>query len=59
MINDWEKLDLLADKIKQEYLKTNKSKKELEKICEKHNIILEDYLYIEGYNDFSELKEEV
>ncbi|MBO7614972.1 MAG: hypothetical protein J6T15_04690 [Bacilli bacterium] len=51
----------MADAIHQEFKKSkNKTRKELEKICKKHNVGVEDYLYADGYQgNFDELVNEL
>lgn len=53
-------LDDLADKVKAEFKASKKyNYKTLEKICNKNNIKIDDYFWVEGVHDWNEYKEEV
>lgn len=60
IVEEWKSAEEIADKIKAEFLKSNdKSEDALSKICEKNNMNINDYLYIEGYQDFEEFVAEI
>ena len=53
-------LGMIADEIHKEFKNSeDKSKDTLKSICDKHNITVNDYLYVDGYNSFEELIDEL
>lgn len=54
------KLNKLCDKIHKEF-KDSKLRNyfSLENICNKNNIMIDDYLYLQGYNNYSEYKDDL
>lgn len=52
-------LDKLCDKIHKEFKTKIKTEDNLKKICEDNNICVEDYLYLQGYNDFKDYLEDL
>ena len=56
----WQLCNKVADYIREDFLKQeDKSKGILSAICRKYNMYINDYLYIEGYNSFEELLEDL
>ncbi len=50
----------IADAIHMEFKKSkDKSEKALKKICDKHNMTVSDFLYVDGYMSFEELIDEL
>lgn len=57
---EWERLGKIADKIHAEFMKSeDKSEEALRKICDKYNMDLEGYLFVDGYYTFEELVDDV
>ena len=55
-----EKIDKLCDKIHKEFKESElRNYSTLENICKKNNIMVSDYLYDQGYNDYFEYKDDL
>lgn len=53
-------VDKLCDEIHKNFLCSNtKDKKKLREICSKNNILLDDYLYNQGYQDFNSYLDDI
>ena len=51
-----DKADKITNTISQEFRRSkDKSKQKLEQLCQRYGIILNDYLYIEGYTNLIDL----
>ena len=56
----WKLCNEIANYIKEDFKALqDKNKNNLKAICEDYNMDLESYLYVEGYNDFDELLEDL
>lgn len=56
----WKQCNKIADYIKQDFLmEEKKNKGVLSAICRKYDMNINDYLYVEGYNEFEELLEDL
>lgn len=56
----WKLCNEIANYIKEDFKALqDKNKDNLKAICEDYNMEMEDYLYVEGYNEFEELLEDL
>lgn len=51
--------DKLCDKIRKQFKDSQKTEEELERICEANNITKDDFLWLDGYTNFKDFKEEL
>ncbi len=57
---EYEKIDELCDKIHKEFKESElRNYSTLVNICQKNNIIIDDYLYNQGYHDYFEYKDDL